>query len=715
MRRTKGGARFWARWSTLALIAGISGALVLRSNVALLSTQGSSMAPRFSTGDLAVTVAASDYHVGDIVAYRSEPGGQMVLHRIIEHTGDQYRFKGDNNDWVDPFAADRKDLVGKLWLHIPRAGSLIQLRSRSWQIAMIVLASILLVGGSTAHRRRRRRRRSDDDEPARPPRRPTELGDVTAALALPGIATFVCLVLAVVSFARPVSSETTTSRNYEQRVRFGYTAAAPSGTTYPDGVVSTGAPIFLKLVSSLTFQVTYDVQSRDGHVHNAGGTYSIDAVVDGPNSWRRTIPLQPTTQFIGETFSSEVVVDIPQLRSIVAATAAETGVKAEALVVRIVPTIATNGFIDGAPFSTSFAKGLTMEVGPTTVSLTTQPTKASSTPSDGSTMPGASPTEATSGAGATPDQLTATADGKYSAPTTRANRFELFSRRLDVSRARLMSGMALALSLAWFGAASIVQDRLRHRPEATRIAHRYREKIVDVRRLTPADHVVEVASIAALVRIAEQSERFILHHSADGVDDILVDAEGTRYPYKSAGGPTVRPREVPDEAPPPTRPTPPAAPPPVTGTPETPPTSAPTAAADPPSGVQPPIAVEPPDPPEPIVDADEPASMAGLLAACGWLSDAIHGSPVDVAPSAGTPPPYPPPPDAPQEPPPYMGPSPTVTPDVAPPVPPPNSLDDAIRLRPLSDAERDLLGVQAQVDTPPAVDARVDRIQRDDA
>src|SRR6185312_7416744 len=66
-------------------------------------TDGISMHPRIHTGDLALVRPASSYHVGDIVAYRNPQLHVVVLHRIhsISPSG-RYRFKGDNNSWIDP-------------------------------------------------------------------------------------------------------------------------------------------------------------------------------------------------------------------------------------------------------------------------------------------------------------------------------------------------------------------------------------------------------------------------------------------------------------------------------------------------------------------------------------------------------------------------------------------------------------------------------------
>ena len=104
-----------AAWLTFAP-TGIGGA------TDYVTTRGNSMAPRFHTGDLAVIRPTEQYRVGDMVAYRSTLLNTVVLHRIIGRDGDRYVFKGDHNDFVDPTRPDRSQLVGKLWVRVPRAG-----------------------------------------------------------------------------------------------------------------------------------------------------------------------------------------------------------------------------------------------------------------------------------------------------------------------------------------------------------------------------------------------------------------------------------------------------------------------------------------------------------------------------------------------------------------------------------------------------------------
>jgi len=77
-------------------------------------TDGTSMHPRIHTGDLALVRPAASYHVGDIVAYRNPELHVVVLHRIHSiSAGGRYRFKGDNNSWIDPGSVYHKDVFAQ--------------------------------------------------------------------------------------------------------------------------------------------------------------------------------------------------------------------------------------------------------------------------------------------------------------------------------------------------------------------------------------------------------------------------------------------------------------------------------------------------------------------------------------------------------------------------------------------------------------------------
>src|SRR5271157_145822 len=88
--------------ATLLTVVALLVIVVLATGeVALVTTHGQSMEPRFHSGDLAVVVPDSTYHVGQIVGYQSPLLHVVVLHRIVaEHDG-TFVFKGDNNSFLD--------------------------------------------------------------------------------------------------------------------------------------------------------------------------------------------------------------------------------------------------------------------------------------------------------------------------------------------------------------------------------------------------------------------------------------------------------------------------------------------------------------------------------------------------------------------------------------------------------------------------------------
>src|SRR5215216_2586024 len=83
---------------------------------------GNSMEPGFHRGDLVIVQTASTYNVGDIVTYRNGDLNAFVIHRIIAIEQDHYVFKGDNNSWIDTYRPTHAELIGKLWIHVPKLG-----------------------------------------------------------------------------------------------------------------------------------------------------------------------------------------------------------------------------------------------------------------------------------------------------------------------------------------------------------------------------------------------------------------------------------------------------------------------------------------------------------------------------------------------------------------------------------------------------------------
>jgi signal peptidase len=118
--------------------------------------RGSSMLPTYQTGDLVVMQAASDYVVGDVIAYRVPSGeigeGKVIIHRITGGDGmNGFVVQGDNNNAVDPWTPRATDVTGKAWAVVPGAGRLVAIIHQpviAGGLAAGVMVSLILAGQS---------------------------------------------------------------------------------------------------------------------------------------------------------------------------------------------------------------------------------------------------------------------------------------------------------------------------------------------------------------------------------------------------------------------------------------------------------------------------------------------------------------------------------------------------------------------------------------
>src|SRR5436305_1983271 len=183
---------------------------------AYVITHGTSMEPRFHTGDLALVRPADHYGVGDNTAYHSKLLHVVVLHRTIAIRGGRYVFKGDNNNFVDPGAVGRSALIGVLWLRVPHGRWLIRFVDSppvAAGIAALAALLVLFVGGE---RRRRRRRRPAAQPPSAMSRRDLPTLNYRALLVAAVAASATFLVIGVWAFLRPASKPATAKLHFNQ-------------------------------------------------------------------------------------------------------------------------------------------------------------------------------------------------------------------------------------------------------------------------------------------------------------------------------------------------------------------------------------------------------------------------------------------------------------------------------------------------------------------
>src|ERR1044072_8844664 len=95
----------------------------LGGKVAYVMVNGISMEPHFHYGDLTILRKADSYQLGDIVTYHDTDLHAYVIHRIIATDRKHYVLKGDNNSWIDAYRPTNEEILGKLWLYIPKIGN----------------------------------------------------------------------------------------------------------------------------------------------------------------------------------------------------------------------------------------------------------------------------------------------------------------------------------------------------------------------------------------------------------------------------------------------------------------------------------------------------------------------------------------------------------------------------------------------------------------
>jgi signal peptidase I len=497
-------------------------------------TRGVSMEPRFHAGDLAIVRPKSEYRVGEVVAYWSTALNTVVLHRIIAKDGNSYEFKGDNNHFIDPVRPTRSELLGKLWLHVPHGGRVLQMLHTPVAAALMcaVLGLLTLFGVKEGGRRRRRRRQgaTGSGRPgipivnSPPDQRPFNFGALLTASA---VAAAVFLVLGLIAFTRPASRPVPAGIPYSQQVRFGYSAHVRPGLVYPDGTVNTGDPIFLSLVHQVAISIGYDL--RTSAPAELTGTEKVLLQLTGPGGWKRSFVLTPLTRFTGAHTGTQVTLDVPRVQSLLSKVGRLTGGTGFAsYTISVVPQIHVKGAVAGHPVDSSFGPALSFQLSPTQLVASGVSRGASS-----ATPPGVTPVS--------PPKVgySQTQTGALpTAPGSKSTTFTFLGASPTISLLRWLASIGLLLSVA-LALYAFLRKRSEPFEETFRIRAQYGHMIVPI---VGGEDLgwppVDVPNIKALVKLAESGQRLILHNRSDNVDTYMVNDEGTVYRYQ------VRPSNV---------------------------------------------------------------------------------------------------------------------------------------------------------------------------
>jgi len=498
---------------------------------AYVIVNGISMEPGFHRGDLAILRQASDYQIGDIVTYRHPQIGP-IIHRIIALDGDRYVFKGDNNAWIDSYHPTKAECIGKLWLHIPTAGSFIeQLRiPRNMAILAAVLGCIVMttITGGAERRQLRparkngftirfvvggrsgRRTASRDAQPTMAQQSAAGFAVAGGDMLLFGLAALACasLLLALFAFLRPTTRAVADDIAYEQTGTFSYSANAPAGV-YDSDSVQTGDPVFRQVTNVVDVQFIYHLAAEQ--MANVHGNSRLVAEISDTSGWKRALELQPTTDFSGATFAAQGSIDLAHVQALIDTFERQTGIQRQQYALALVAHTVVEGTLSGQELRDEFAPRLEFLLDRQQLQLAQS-------------------------SGDARKPFAQSQQGLLKRTSQQPNTLLLLGLTLEVASARRIALAGLCLALGGTLLLGYLMRRARPGDEPARILRKYGPLLIIIRDSQPVAGatIVDVSTIDDLAKLAEQHGLMIMHAPHDVGHSYFVYDGKLAYRYRIA-------------------------------------------------------------------------------------------------------------------------------------------------------------------------------------
>jgi signal peptidase I len=474
--------------------------LALGGSATYVGTHGTSMEPRFHTGDLGILRSADSYSVGDVVAYRSDSLDTVVMHRIVAMDGDRFVIQGDNNDFLDEDHPSQDQVLGKLLLRVPQGGKALAAVTDPGVLGLVAVAALTLVGAARRPRGRHGARAARRGSAPRLPSFPMPVRARAREVAM--VSALVALAAGVggaVLLAMPSTQSASSALQVTQQGDFTYTGTAQIGTTYPDGVVSTGDTVWTELASDLTVSFTNTVSGPD--LADLRGAMRLDVSVASADGWSAYLNSSPDVALDGGAVAATATVDVDTVRasSLLSRHYAEIGTAGAPATLIVTPVVATAGTSRGVAFEAGSPDPLTFTLDAASMRL-----------ADGATS-----------------TLTPSTQTEVTVEEIVPRRFSVLSVEIPIDLARIVVAAAFGLALltlaggAWIG-------RTGRGDVADQFLVRHADRILPVAAFTPGPTVIDVADVESLHRVAERFDTIVLHHAGPDEDVFAVrDVDAT--------------------------------------------------------------------------------------------------------------------------------------------------------------------------------------------
>jgi len=464
-----------------------------------VTTHGISMEPGFHTGDLAILRPADGYAVGDVVAYYSPALDTIVMHRIVAEESGRFVLQGDNNDWLDGDEPLPEEILGKLFVRIPRGG--IALDGISSPGALVFLVGGLLTVFGTARRPRGRRDRLVGRrrgvrrrEPGSAPAFPMPIRARARQIALgSGVLALVAVVGGGVLLVLPSNQTGTRTLQVTQQGEFSYTAAAVPGTTYPSGVVATGDTVWTRLAEQVTVTFTTAVAGPD--VTDVRGSMRLDVVITAADGWTAVLTSGPEAALENGTAAASVAVDPAAAAALLSRHYIEIGGTGAGATLTVTPVVAASGRAEGRPFTAGSPTGFAFALDAASL----RPT----------------------------GELATTATIPVEIEEVVPRRLTVLDVTIPIDVLRWGVAGVLAVALVVLAAAAWI-GRTGRGDAADQVLVRHADRILPVAAFTPGPTVIDVSDAESLRRVAERFDTLVLHHAAEDEDVFVVrDVDAT--------------------------------------------------------------------------------------------------------------------------------------------------------------------------------------------
>lgn len=444
---------------------------------AYIIINGNSMEPTFHTNDLVIARTASSYAVRDVVAYTNPQLG-TIFHRIVDQQEGQFILQGDNNDWLDSHTPVPEEVIGKLWLHIPKIGGIASQIRQPGIFSLAIFGflgfAFMTVSGPSSGKTSPKRQKK---QPARVT--PSEQSqDTLFLLAALG---FGALILGVMAFNRPPKISVQESIVLFHEGSFEYFATA-SPTVYDETDVQTGDPIFPNISDSVTVSFEYNLE--DLQVTEINGTHQFVVILKDDSGWKHTAILAPETTFTEPSFTISGSILLKDVQNWVNTFERITGVKRGRYTLTFQPIIEISGIKRGVEFESSFSPALSFsfeekQVIPLSISdeKITNPTKQFS-----QTFFNETP-----------------------------NYLSLFGLNFQVSTARIIAAVGFGLALGLGGLQYLRGILVAQQGEVAVIEYSYKHLLIDVEDAETGKERVMLSHFNDLVKIAERHITLIQH------------------------------------------------------------------------------------------------------------------------------------------------------------------------------------------------------------